>query len=85
MAAIRKAPKKPSRPIRRRKETLDEKLERILAQPVEAAIPSLTKRESIAMLRKLRGRGDPDAPSGDEVIKRFYGLWPEPADNNYPD
>ncbi len=38
------------------------------------------------MLRRLWETGDPDSgPPGDEQVKRFYGLWPDPAPDEYPE
>lgn len=74
--------KTPSRP-RRKRETMDETLDRILAQPPGAPM-KFTKPEAKAMLRRLFGR-EPEGPPGDEVVKRAFGLWPGIDDGNYPD
>lgn len=73
--------KTPSRP-RRRRETMAEKLDRLLAAPAGTPM-KFTKREAIAMWHKLAALPpDTETPPGDEVIKRFYGLWPEPYDDD---
>ncbi len=75
--------RKPSSRPRRKRETMDEKLDRLLAAPVDAPM-KLTKREAIAMLRRLWG-SDRHGPPGDEVVKRAFGLWPDIEDGKYPD
>jgi hypothetical protein len=64
---------------KRRRETLEEKFERVLAEPVGAPM-KLTKREALYFLKRLAG-SDPNAPSGDEVMRSFYGDWSEDADD----
>jgi len=61
---------------------MDEKLDRLLAAPVGTPM-KFTKREAIAMLRKLAELPpDLETPPGDEAVKRFYGLWPDPDDDS---
>ena len=55
-----------------RKETLEEKFERLMSEPVSAPIGKLTKREARYFLRKLAG-SDPDSPWGVEVLREFRG------------
>jgi len=57
-----------------RRETLAEKFERILAEPVGTPFPKMTKREARYFLKRLSG-SDPDAPSGEQVMHDFYGDW----------
>lgn len=59
-------------PARRKRETIDEKFERVLAEPFGTPI-HLTKREAIAFLRRLAGSRD-DLPPGQQIIDDFYGL-----------
>jgi hypothetical protein len=73
MVTVRKA-RKPA-PSRHR-ETLAEKFERVLAEPIDAPFPKLTKREARYFLRRLAG-SDPDAPSGEQVMRDFWGDWSE--------
>ncbi len=65
------ASRKPKAPPRKRRETLAEKFERIRSEPVGTPT-KLTKREARYILGRLAGI-DPDAPSGAEVMRRFYG------------
>jgi hypothetical protein len=70
---------------RRRREPIEDKFQRILSEPLDAPI-KITKREALYMLRRLWETGDPDSgPPGDEQVKRFYGLWPDPAPDEYPE
>ncbi|MEX2245860.1 MAG: hypothetical protein WEC75_04155 [Dehalococcoidia bacterium] len=81
------ASRKPKTAAKRRhkRETLEEKFQRILSEPVGTPT-KLTKREALYILRRVWETGDPaSSPPGDEVIKRFYGLWPEPDDDHYPE
>ena len=73
MVSSRKSRTAPGHP---RRETLAEKFERIRAEPVGTPIPKLTKREARYFLKRLAG-SDPDAPSGEEVMRDFYGDWSE--------
>ena len=56
-----------------RRETLEEKFQRILSEPVDAPFPKLTKREARYFLRRMAGN-DPNAKPGDQVMREFYGL-----------
>ena len=80
-AAKRRSPAKRApdskRGAPRKRETLEEKFERILAEPVDAPFPKLTKREARYFLRRLAG-SNPNAKPGDEVVREFYGLDDEP-------
>jgi hypothetical protein len=79
------ASRKPKAAASRRKkpETLEETYQRILSEPIDAPI-NLTKRQARYILRRLFETGDPKSgPPGDEVVKRFYGLWPDPGDDTY--
>ena len=77
-AAKRRSPAKRApdskRGAPRKRETLEEKFERILAEPVDAPFPKLTKREARYFLRRLAG-SKPDAPRGVDVIKNVRGDW----------
>lgn len=70
MVASRK-PRKTAAPKRRR-ETLEQKFERIRALPPGASIPKLTRREAVYFLRRLAG-ANPNAPSGEEVVRILRG------------
>ena len=65
----RPAPKAPPH-----RETLAAKFTRVMAEPPGTPFLKLTKREARYFLRKLAG-SDPDAPSGEEVMRNFYGDW----------
>ncbi len=54
-------------------ETLAEKFARVMAEPVGAPFPKLTKREARYFLRRLYETGDRGAPTGDAVMRAFYG------------
>jgi len=70
---VSRKPKKTSRGGRR--ETLDEKFQRLLALPVDEPFPKLTKRESRYFLRRLWETGEPDSgPDGAAIMREFYGL-----------
>ena len=71
---ISRKPRLKSDPPRR--ETLAEKFERVMAEPPETSFPRLTKREARYFLKRLAG-SDPDAPSGEDVMRDFYGDWSE--------
>jgi hypothetical protein len=62
---------------RHARETLAAKFDRVMAEPVDAPFPKLTKREAIYFLKRLSGSNGPGGPTGDEIVKRFYGLWPD--------
>lgn len=47
-----------------------------MAEPAEAPFPKLTKREARYFLKRLAG-SDPDAPSGEQVMREFWGDWSE--------
>ncbi len=47
-----------------------------MAEPPSTPIGKLTKREARYFLKKLAG-SDPNAPSGEEVMRDFYGDWSE--------
>ena len=64
---------------RKKRETLEEKLDRILKEPVGTPV-KLNKREARALLRRVAGN-HPHAKPGDQVVKEFYGLWPD-SDND---
>jgi hypothetical protein len=69
-----------------RPETAKEKVARILSEPRDAPVDIASKREARALLRRLYDTGDPSSsPPGDEAVKRFFGLWPEPDTASYPD
>jgi hypothetical protein len=76
MVTSRKPRPKSGRP---RRETLAQKFERILAEPLGTPFPKMTKREARYFLKRLSG-SDPDAPSGEEVMREFYGDWSEDED-----
>lgn len=59
-----------------RRETLSEKFERVMANRPETPFPKLTKREARYFLKRLAG-SDPGAPSGEKVMRDFYGDWSE--------
>jgi hypothetical protein len=68
-----------------RRETMEEKFQRIISEPVDAPI-KVTKREARYMLLRLWEIGDPHSePPGDEQVKRWWGLWPDPAPGEYPE
>ena len=71
---------------RRPDETLEEMYQRIIADPGDG-LYNFTEEEAIYVLDRLAERPrDPNAMSGNEVVKRFYGLWPEPESaDEYPD
>jgi hypothetical protein len=77
-----KAPTRAKRSTPRKRETLEEKFQRVLAEPVDAPFPKLTKREARYFLRRLAETGDPNSPSGVEVMKEFYGDWSEDEPQN---
>jgi hypothetical protein len=84
MVASRRPRKQEKAPPKRR-ETLEELFDRVMSQPADAPFPKLTKAQAKYFLLRLWG-SDPDGPPGDEVVKRFYGLWPEPQNpDEYPD
>ena len=62
----------------RRHETLEAKFDRVMAQPPGTPM-KLTKREASYFLKRLAG-SDPDAPSGEEVMREFRGDWGERPD-----
>lgn len=64
----------------RKRETLEEKFERVMAEPAGTPM-KLTKREASYFLKRLAG-SDPDAPSGERVLHEFWGDWAqdEPRD-----
>ena len=70
------ASRKPKAAPPKRRETLAEKFDRVMAEPVETPFPELTKREAYYFLKRLAG-SDPNAPSGLEVMRDFYGDWSE--------
>ncbi len=59
-----------------RRETVAEKFKRVMAEPPETSFPRLTKREARYFLKRLAG-SDPNAPSGEETMRDFYGDWSE--------
>ena len=67
----RPAPKAPPH-----RETLAAKFTRVMAEPSGTPIGKLTKREARYFLKKIAG-SDPNAPSGEEVMRAFYGDWSE--------
>lgn len=64
-----------STPERRKRETIDQLMERIMSEPIGTPL-NITKRQAIAVLRRLAG-SDPDARPGQEIIDEFYGLNPD--------
>ncbi len=73
------ASRKPKVPARKRPETLAQKFERILVEPIGTPFPRMTKREARYFLRRLAG-SDPDAPSGAEVVREIRGDWGDRLD-----
>ena len=69
------ASRKPNPAPPKRRETLAEKFDRVMAEPVGVPL-KFTKREARYFLKRLAG-SDPDAPSGLEVMRDFYGDWSE--------
>lgn len=69
--------RKPAKKHTARRETLAEKFDRVTAEPIGAPV-KLTKREARYFLRRLAG-SDPNAPSGEDVMRNFYGDWAEDA------
>lgn len=67
--------RRPKAAPHKRRETLAGKFARVMAEPVGVPI-KLTKREARYFLKQLAG-SDPDAPSGLEVMRDFYGDWSE--------
>ena len=63
-------------PASPRKETLEEKFERLLAEPVGAPIGKLTKREARYFLTRLKGSKPNDPLAADSVLKH-RGDWGE--------
>jgi hypothetical protein len=74
------ASRKPKAPPHKRRETLGEKFERILAEPVGTPFSKMTKREARYFVGRLSGI-DPNAPSGEEVMRDFYGDWAEDSES----
>jgi hypothetical protein len=66
------ASRKPKHAPKPHRETLEEKFQRVLAEPVGAPV-KMTKREARFFARRLWESGDPSTPTGDEVIRKFYG------------
>ena len=66
MVAARKPKASPHR-----HETLEAKFDRVMAEPPGTPM-KLTKREASYFLKRLAG-SDPDAPSGEEVMREFWG------------
>ena len=66
MVAARKPKASP-----RRHETLEAKFDRVMAEPPGTPM-KLTKREASYFLKRLAG-SDPDAPSGEQVLRDFWG------------
>jgi len=66
------ASRKPKQPATPHRETLEDKFQRIMREPVGAPI-KMTKREARFFARRLWETGDPSAPSGDAVMRDFYG------------
>lgn len=62
--------RKPKTTARKRRETLEEKFERLRAEPLGTPV-KLTKREGLYFLKRLSGI-KPAAPSGVEVMREFY-------------
>ncbi len=84
MVASRK-PRPRTKGERRPGETLEQMFQRTLRARVGTR-HAFSKAEARYVLRRLWETGDPaSSPPGDEVVKRFYGLWPEPADGSYPE
>ncbi len=72
------AARKPKATSPRKRETLEEKFDRLMAEPVGTPT-QLTKREALYFLKRLAG-SDPDAPSSEEVFRNFWGDWGERPD-----
>jgi hypothetical protein len=66
------ASRRPKAPARKHPETLEAKFQRIMREPVGAPI-KMTTREARFFARRLWETGDPSAPSGDTVMRNFYG------------
>ena len=62
-----------------RKETLEEKFQRLRAEPIGAPIPKLTKREARYFLTRLAG-SDPKARPGAEMVRDIRGDWGDRMD-----
>lgn len=71
-AASRTAKRPSSRPKR---ETIDELMERILAEPLGTPL-DITKKQAYEILRRLAGTRN-DLPPGQQIIDEFYGLNPD--------
>jgi hypothetical protein len=74
------ASRKPKATPHKRRETLAEKFDRVMAEPEDTPFPKLTKREAYYFLRRLAG-SNPSAPSGAEVLRQFWGDWSEDKDD----
>ncbi len=62
------------KPVRRKRETLEQKFDRIRAEPIGTPIPKLTKREARYFLTRLAG-SDPNARTSTEILHDFWGDW----------
>jgi hypothetical protein len=74
MVASRKPATRRRRGERRPGETLEAMYERIMGGPVVERL-SFTKDEARFVLRRVSETGDPSTPSGEEVMRDFYGDW----------
>ena len=70
------ASRKPRSAPPKRRETLAEKFERVMAEPPDAPFPKLSKREAMYFLKRLAG-SNPNAPSSEQVLRDFWGDWSE--------
>jgi hypothetical protein len=66
------ASRKPKHAAGRRRESMEQKFQRIMREPVDAPI-KMTQREARYFARRLWETGNPKSPSGEEVMRDFYG------------
>ena len=58
---------------------MEEKFARVMAEPPDAPLPQLTKREAIYFLKHLAG-SDPKARRSADVLREFWGEADDVAD-----
>lgn len=76
---------KPARGERRPNESMEAMFRRLLVAGEQTSF-EFTADEASYVMRRLYETGDPaSSPPGDEVVKRFYGLWPESGADHDPE
>jgi hypothetical protein len=83
MVASRRPATPRKRGERRPGETLEEMFQRLMRDDADAWEPlDFTLAEARYVGRRIYETGDPSTPTGEEVMKDFYGDWSEdePAD-----